>query len=233
MTTLHAGGKFDHEAYKVSGGLHGVGVSVRQRALRVARGRGPPRRQGLRSRRYERGEPESPISRRAAPTEQTGTTVTFKPDPQIFETHRVQLRHAGAAPARAGVPERAALRITITDERDRQGARASSYEGGIVEFVEHLNQGQERRSTRTPIYFQRARQRRQVGRVEIALQYNDGYAESVFSFANNINTIEGGTHLIGFRSALTRTINDYARRPNGLVKERRRRASAATTCARA
>jgi DNA gyrase subunit B len=210
LTKLHAGGKFDHGAYKVSGGLHGVGVSVvnaLSETLEVE-----IRRDGkVYEQRYRRGEPESPIQETGV-TDQRGTRVTFKPDGLIFETTAFSFDILSQRLRELAFLNRG-VRITITDERDRK-AHEFLYEGGIVSFVGHLNRA---KSPIHPdvIYLQGARDGVDV---EIAMQWNDGYAESVFAFANNINTIEGGTHLIGLRSALTRTINAYAV-ANGLVKK--------------
>ncbi len=210
LTKLHAGGKFDHGAYKVSGGLHGVGVSVvnaLSETLEVE-----IRRDGrVYEQRYRRGEPESPIQETGV-TDQRGTRVTFKPDSLVFETTEFSFDILSQRLRELAFLNRG-VRITITDERDRK-AHEFLYEGGIVSFVGHLNRA------KSPIhadviYLQGAREGVEV---EIAMQWNDGYAESVYAFANNINTIEGGTHLIGLRSALTRTINAYAV-ANGLLKK--------------
>src|SRR5215475_4886100 len=209
LTKLHAGGKFDHGAYKVSGGLHGVGVSVvnaLSETLEVE-----IRRDGkVYEQRYKRGEPESPIQETGV-TELRGTRVTFKPDALIFENIDFSFDILSQRLRELAFLNRG-VRITISDERDRK-AHEFLYEGGIVSFVAHLNRA---KSPIHPdvIYLQGARDGVDV---EIAMQWNDGYAESVYAFANNINTIEGGTHLIGFRSALTRTINAYAV-ANGLLK---------------
>ncbi len=210
LTKLHAGGKFDHGAYKVSGGLHGVGVSVvnaLSETLEVE-----IRRDGkVYEQRYRRGDPESPI-RETGVTEQRGTRVTFKPDGLIFETTDFSFDILSQRLRELAFLNRG-VRITITDERDRK-AHEFLYEGGIVSFVGHLNRAKSPIHTDV-IFLQGAREGVDV---EIAMQWNDGYAESVYAFANNINTIEGGTHLIGLRSALTRTINAYAV-SNGLAKK--------------
>jgi DNA gyrase subunit B len=210
LTKLHAGGKFDHGAYKVSGGLHGVGVSVvnaLSETLEVE-----IRRDGkVYEQRYRRGEPESPIQETGV-TELRGTRVTFKPDALIFENIDFSFDILSQRLRELAFLNRG-VRITISDERDRK-SHEFLYEGGIVSFVAHLNRA---KSPIHPdvIYLQGARDGVDV---EIAMQWNDGYAESVYAFANNINTIEGGTHLIGLRSALTRTINAYAV-ANGLTKK--------------
>src|SRR5215468_4323373 len=210
LTKLHAGGKFDKGAYKVSGGLHGVGVSVvnaLSESLEVE-----IRRDGkVYEQRYRRGEPEGPIQETGV-TDQRGTRVTFKPDALIFENIDFSFDILSQRLRELAFLNRG-VRITITDERDRK-SHEFLYEGGIVSFVGHLNRA---KSPIHPdvIYLQGAREGVDV---EIAMQWNDGYAESVYAFANNINTIEGGTHLIGLRSALTRTINAYAV-ANGLLKK--------------
>ena len=210
LTKLHAGGKFDHGAYKVSGGLHGVGVSVvnaLSESLEVE-----IRRDGkVYEQRYQRGEPDAPIHETGV-TDQRGTKVTFKPDSLIFEVSEFSFDILSQRLRELAFLNRG-VRITITDERDRK-AHEFLYEGGIVSFVGHLNRA---KSPIHPdvIYLQGARDGVEV---EIAMQWNDGYAESVYAFANNINTVEGGTHLIGLRSALTRTINAYAM-ANGLAKK--------------
>src|ERR1043166_3578922 len=210
MTKLHAGGKFDKSAYKVSGGLHGVGVSVVNALSETLEMEG--RRDGkLYFQRYHRGDPEAPIQETGV-TDQRGTKITFKPDPLIFETTSFSFDILSQRLRELAFLNRG-LRITIDDERD-QKSHEFLYEGGIVSFVQTLNK------TKTPIhpdvvYLHGTRDGLEI---EIALQWNEGYTESVYAFANNINTIEGGTHLVGFKSALTRTINAYAV-ANGLLKK--------------
>ncbi len=206
MTMLHAGGKFDHGAYKVSGGLHGVGVSC-VNALSEWLEVEVMREGGLYTMRFERGVAVSPL-RKVRSSSKTGTVVTFKPDSQIFEAVEFNWdilanRLRELAFLNAGV------RISLADERAEAEVRTEGffYEGGIREFVEHLNQGKQVYSD--VIYLDASRQGVQA---EIALQYTDAFSENIFSYANNINTIEGGTHLSGFQSALTRTVNNYARR---------------------
>ena len=208
MTTLHAGGKFDENSYKVSGGLHGVGVSV-VNALSVSLSL-EIRRQGKRfEQSYERGAPLAPL-KEVGEAEDSGTTIRFQPDPQIFSETEFSFdvlsqRLRELSFLNAGV------RIKIKDDRNDK-EHDFCYEGGIVSFVEHLN------SNRVPLHPEtlfisetRPLTERGSGEVgiEIALQYNDSYNEAVYSFANNINTVEGGSHLVGFRTALTRTINRY------------------------
>jgi DNA gyrase subunit B len=202
MTKLHAGGKFDRAAYKVSGGLHGVGVSV-VNALSETLEMEVKRGGKVYLQRYHRGEPETPIQETGV-TDQRGTKVTFKPDALIFETTTFSFDLLSQRLRELAFLNRG-INITIEDERD-QKSHAFLYEGGIVSFVQHLNKA------KTPIhaeviYLQGTREGIDI---EIAMQWNEGYAENVYAFANNINTIEGGTHLVGFKSALTRTINAYA-----------------------
>jgi DNA gyrase subunit B len=209
LTVLHAGGKFENSAYKVSGGLHGVGVSV-VNALSEWLELEIWRNGQVHQQRYERGNPTGVLFITGR-TEKRGTKITFKPDSSVFETtefsfETLSQRLRELAFLNAGVT------ITITDERD--GKRHEFlYEGGIREFVEFLNRNRTAVNEK-PIYMTGEVEIRPdvVITVEIALQWNDGYAETTYTFANNINTTEGGTHLSGFRSALTRTINQYASR---------------------
>src|SRR5512138_444363 len=202
MTTLHAGGKFGGSAYKVSGGLHGVGVSVVNALsewleVEVWTG-GKKHRQ-----RYERGKPTGELEE-VGKARRTGTQVTFLPDAQVFEERTFSWDILSNRLRELAFLNKG-LRIALTDERaDRN--EEFYYTGGIKQFVELLNENKDTLHPR-PIYMEAQRDETAV---EIALQYNDGYAETVFSFANNINTQDGGTHVIGFRSALTRTINNYA-----------------------
>jgi len=206
MTTLHAGGKFDTKTYKVSGGLHGVGVSV-VNALSEWCEVDVLKDGKLYSQRYEYGKPTGPM--KSAPAEAqakriTGTTTRFKPDGGIF-TDTVFHWDTLAGRLRELAFLNSGLVIRLTDLRTGKSAEYL-YKGGIVEFVKYLNQNKEVLHSK-PVFF--AREREGVA-AEIAFQYNDSYAESVHCFVNNINTIEGGTHLIGFRSALTRTLTTYA-----------------------
>ncbi len=206
LTVLHAGGKFENSAYKVSGGLHGVGVSVVNALsewleLEIWRGG------HVHQQRYERGTPTGALYITGT-TEKRGTKVTFKPDAKIFETvdysfEVLSNRLRELAFLNAGVT------ITIDDERDAKTHRFL-YEGGIREFVEFLNTNRVVVNEK-PIYMTGERDNIIV---EIALQWNDSYSETTFTFANNINTTEGGTHLSGFKAALTRTINAYATKNN-------------------
>jgi DNA gyrase subunit B len=209
MTTLHAGGKFDDQSYKVSGGLHGVGVSV-VNAL-SARLDVEVRRDGkVWTQSYERGVPTTPV-KGTGKSAKTGTRVTFTPDAEIFSELEfsfdvLSTRLRELSYLNAGV------RITLGDERAEKN-HEFHYKGGIKSFVEFLNQNKTTLHHR-PIFFSAERDGMVV---EAAIQYNEGYAENVFTFVNNINTVEGGTHLSGFRGALTRTINNYAQ-ASGLAK---------------
>jgi DNA gyrase subunit B len=210
LTKLHAGGKFDKGAYKVSGGLHGVGVSV-VNALSETLEMEVRRDGKVYEQTYHRGEPAAPV-RETGVTDQRGTKITFKPDALIFETTDFSFDVLSQRLRELAFLNRG-IHIRITDERD-QKSHEFHYEGGIVSFVQHLNRA------KTPIhpdvvYLQGAKDGVEV---EIAMQWNEGYVENVYSFANNINTIEGGTHLIGLKAALTTTLNSYAV-ANGLLKK--------------
>jgi len=206
MTTLHAGGKFDGQSYKVAGGLHGVGVSVvnylsEHLDLEI-------RRHGyVYQQTYKRGIPEEPL-KRLGQTDRSGTKVTFKPDAQIFEelvfsfdTLSQRLRELSFL--------NQGLEIAINDERSTKH-HTFHYKGGIASFVKHLSQNKHPIHPK-PIYFQ---EERDGVTIEVSFQYNDGYTETIFSFANTINTHEGGTHLSGFKAALTRSMNTYVGKAN-------------------
>jgi len=209
MTVLHAGGKFDSESYKVSGGLHGVGVSV-VNALSDWLDLEIWRDGKVYEQSYERGNPQGRL-KATGTTRKTGTKITFHPDPKIFPS--IQFSYDLLAQRlRELAFLNKGLRITLSDERTDKTAEFR-FTGGIVEFVRHLNRGKQVLHD-SPIYMEG---RRENVEMEIAFQYNDGYAENIFSFANTINTVDGGTHLSGFRSALTRTINYYANQ-YGLLK---------------
>jgi DNA gyrase subunit B len=210
LTKLHAGGKFDKASYKVSGGLHGVGLSV-VNALSESLEVEIKRDGKVYQQRYQRGVPQAPLEE-VGRSKERGTRVTFKADSQVFPSldfsfDMLSQRLRELAFLNKGV------RITIEDERS-QKKHELLYKGGIVSFVEHLNRAKTALHSQV-IYLQGEKEGVDI---EIAMQWNDGYTENTFSFANNINTIEGGTHLIGFKSALTRTINSYAI-DSGLLKK--------------
>ncbi len=215
LTVLHAGGKFGGSGYKVSGGLHGVGLSV-VNAL-SSRLTAEVRRDGIIYRQeYVNGDPVTGVEQVGTYGDDTGsgTTITFLANDQIFDTldynyDTLRGRMRELAFLNKGVA------ITVTDERtDPVQSKKYCYEGGIISFVEHLNKSKDVLHEDV-MYFEGSKDdpaRQQVASVEVAMQYNTDYNESVFTFANNINTVEGGTHLQGFRSALARSINDYARK---------------------
>src|SRR3954466_4369620 len=211
MTKLHAGGKFDSNAYKVSGGLHGVGVSCvnfLSEALHLEIWR-----DGVTyEQEYERGIAVAAL-KPSGKTRKRGTKITFKPDTQIFDTTEFSFDKLSERLREKAFLNKG-IRISIKDEREEtEKSHEFYYRGGIAEFVKHLNKNKSVLHDK-PIYFEK------VGdalSIEVAIQYNDGYDEKVYSFANNINTVDGGTHLSGFRSAFTRTINAYAQ-SSGLAK---------------
>jgi DNA gyrase subunit B len=211
LTKLHAGGKFDSNAYKVSGGLHGVGVSCvnflsETLKLEIWRDGSTYEQE------YHKGIPTTKLEQ-TGKTRKRGTKITFKPDTEIFDEtvfsfEKLSERLRQKAFLNKGV------RIKITDEREEnERAHEFYYKGGIAEFVKHLNKNKTVLHDK-PLYFEKISDQLSI---EVAIQYNDGYDEKVFSFANNINTIDGGSHLSGFRSAFTRTINAYAQ-SSGLAK---------------
>ncbi len=211
LTKLHAGGKFDKASYKVSGGLHGVGLSV-VNALAESLEVEIKREGKVYQQAYKRGEPQASL-KEVGKSKERGTRVTFKPDSKIFETTEFSFdilsqRLRELAFLNSGV------KITIEDERS-QKKHEFFYKGGLMSFVEHLNRAKAAVHPKV-VHFEGEKDGVEV---EIAMQWNDGYSENVFSFANAINTIEGGTHLIGFRSALTRTINSYAINSGQLKKD--------------
>ncbi|MEA2574612.1 MAG: gyrase subunit [Chloroflexia bacterium] len=210
MTTLHAGGKFDSGAYVQSGGLHGVGASVVNALSEWCRVE--VRRSGkVHMQEYERGKAKAPV-KVIGKSEETGTLTIFRPDTSIFDTVEfdydiLSQRFREMCYLNKG------MMITFRDEREGRDREMTFYfEGGVMSFVRHLNKNRKTVHPQ-PIYIER-----KVGTsyAEIALQYNDSFSESVFSFANNIHTVDGGAHLTGFRGALTRTLNDYARKANVL-----------------
>ncbi|AEE90222.1 DNA gyrase (subunit B) [Tepidanaerobacter acetatoxydans Re1] len=210
LTMLHAGGKFNSGGYKVSGGLHGVGVSV-VNALSSWMEVEVKRDGGIFYQKYERGKPVTDVIRKGD-TEETGTKITFMPDNEIFED-TVFSQDILTQRLREQAFLNRGIRIELFDERTGN-SNVFHYEGGIVSFVKYLNRKRDVLHEK-PIYMSAARDDMEV---EVAMQYNDSYLETVLTFANNINTHEGGTHLSGFRTALTRSMNDYMRKMN-LLKE--------------
>jgi DNA gyrase subunit B len=211
LTVLHAGGKFENSAYKVSGGLHGVGVSV-VNALSERLDLEIWRNENTHQQSYERGKPLSEL-KVTGTTKRRGTKVTFKPDAQVFEIIEFSFDTL-AGRLRELAFLNAGVTITLDDEREAAKNHRFHYDGGIVSFVEHLNKNKGVVNEK-PVYMHGNRDGVDA---EIALQWNDGYNPVEFSFANNINTHEGGTHLSGFRAALTRSINNYAS-ANNLAKD--------------
>ncbi len=213
LTTLHAGGKFGGKVYKVSGGLHGVGVSVVNAlsewlVLEVGRD-GKVYQQ-----RYERGIPVTGLEE-VGESSRTGTIISFSPDPEIFETVEFDFDTIAQRMREMAFLNRG-LRIEIKDERKEPPEQVVyKYEGGVIDFIKHINANKDPLHAR--IIYMSAEQN--DAQVEISLQYNKGYVENIYTFANNINTHEGGSHLAGFKAALTRVINDYARK-KGFLKEK-------------
>ena len=217
LTKLHAGGKFGGEGYKVSGGLHGVGVSV-VNALSESLVAEVKRDGKIFRQEFARGEPTTDL-KKVGPTKETGTTITFLPDLEIFDelewsSEILVTRLRETAFLTKG------LRIVLIDEREGEERHEFYAEGGIRDFVAYVNDSKDP-AHKHIVYFEGSTNgdTDESGQVEVAMQWNTSYVESVFSFANNINTHEGGSHLSGFKAALTRTLNDYARR-NGLLKEK-------------
>jgi DNA gyrase subunit B len=218
MTKLHAGGKFDSKSYKVSGGLHGVGVSCVNALSEVLQLEiwcdGYTWEQE-----YRRGVPQAPLEKAGKAGKKTGTKITFKPDPTIMDAHEFNYDTLSQRLRELAFLNKG-LTITLTDERVEPAKQHEfHYSGGIAEFIRHLNKGKAVLHEK-PIYIEGEKDLPNGGQLtmEVALQYNDGYSESIFSFANNINTVDGGSHLSGFRSALTRTINAYGQQA-GLFKD--------------
>ncbi len=211
LTKLHAGGKFDKGSYKVSGGLHGVGVSV-VNALSERLDIEIHREGKVYAQHYETGHPQKPLEV-IGKTDHTGTTVKFKADSSIFETEVYSFDILASRLRELAFLNRG-VNIALTDEREGGKTVNFHYEGGIVSFVEHINRAKGKVHNKV-IYL--AGHKNDVD-IEIAMQWNDSYSENVYSFANNINTIEGGTHLSGFRSSLTRTLNSYANANNMFKK---------------
>lgn len=206
MTTLHAGGKFDTKTYQVSGGLHGVGVSV-VNALAEKLDMEIKRDGGVYTQSFKRGKPASKLEK-IGKTRRTGTTITFRPDEEIFNEIEFNFEILSRRMRELSFLNKG-LKISILDERTEK-RHDFQYKGGIKEFVEYLNQTKTAINPK-PIYFESVKDDIVV---EMALQYNTSYAENIFSFVNNINTREGGTHLIGFKAALTRSINNYTSNRN-------------------
>ena len=217
LTKLHAGGKFDSNTYKVSGGLHGVGVSC-VNALSEAFHLEVWRDGSTWEQDYAKGIPKAPLERTGKSGKKTGTKITFKPDASIMDATRYNFDTLATRLRELAFLNKG-LKITLTDEREDPPKIAEfHFQGGIAEFIKHLNKGKAVLHDK-PICIEGEREMPQgLLTMEVALQYNDTYGESVFSFANNINTVDGGSHLSGFRSALTRTIN-AAGQGAGLFKD--------------
>ncbi len=215
MTVLHAGGKFDTNAYKVSGGLHGVGASVvnfLSEFLRMEIRRDG----GVYEQEYKKGIPVAPL-KKAGTSKRRGTKITFRPDSEIFTTTEYSFDRLSERLREKAFLNKGIM-ITIIDERsEAEKKHEFYYEGGIAEFVKHLNKNKNVLHSK-PLYFEKEPTPEDNLTIEIALQYNDGYDEKVFAFANNINTVDGGTHLSGFRSALSKAINKYSQ-TSGLIKD--------------
>jgi DNA gyrase subunit B len=224
MTKLHAGGKFDSKSYKVSGGLHGVGVSCvnalsERLELEIWRPEGDSGPSYTWQQEYACGIPKGPLTKMGKAGRKTGTRVTFKPDTSIMEVTTFNYDTLAQRLRELAFLNKG-LKIVLTDERvDPEKVTEFLYTGGIAEFIKHLNRGKSTLHDK-PIHFEAERELPNGGvlTMEVALQYNDGYSENVFSFANNINTVDGGTHLTGFRTALTRTINAFGQSA-GLIKD--------------
>jgi DNA gyrase subunit B len=210
MTTLHAGGKFDAKSYQVSGGLHGVGVSV-VNALAEKLDLEIKREGGVYTQSYQRGKPINRL-KKIGKTKNTGTKVTFRPDPEVFNSSDFNFDILSQRLRELSYLNKG-LTISIIDERSDK-RHDFQYKGGIKEFVQYLNQNKTVLNPK-PITFE---SQKEDVIVEMALQYNTSYSENIFTFVNNINTTEGGTHLIGFKAALTRSINNYANTYN-LIKD--------------
>lgn len=211
LSKLHAGGKFGGGGYKVSGGLHGVGISV-VNALSEWTIVDVYQHGKIQEISFERGNKTSDL-KEVGTTDRTGTTVRFKPDAQIFETTIFEFDVLKTRLQELAFLNKG-LRITLSDKRGEGRSESFHYEGGLVQFIEYLNEAKE---AITPSVISIDNTRDDVV-VDVALQYNDSYSETILSFVNNINTIDGGTHLSGFRTALTRTLNDYGRKA-GILKE--------------
>jgi len=211
MTVLHAGGKFDKNSYKVSGGLHGVGVSVVNALSEWCKVE--VKRDGkIYFQEYVRGVPKSPVKQIGTyKSDTTGTKVTFKPDREIFKTTKFNFDTV-AERLRELAYLNKDVTMTLKDENEGQ-EEVYRFKGGLIDFVKYLDE--QRTPLHKPIYIEGEKENTPV---EIAFEYSDSYSENIHTYVNNINTIEGGTHLVGFRTALTRTFNNYAAK-NGLIKE--------------
>lgn len=211
MTVLHAGGKFDKDSYKVSGGLHGVGVSVVNALSEKLTAE--VRRDGkIYFQEYHQGIPVDKVKQTGTyKGEQTGTTITFKPDREIFKTTKFNFETVAERMRELAYLNKEVTMI-LKDENDGQ-EETYRFKGGLIDFVKYLDE--QRTAMHKPVYIEGEKENTPV---EISFEYSDSYSENVHSYVNNINTIEGGTHLVGFRTALTRTLNSYAYK-NGLIKE--------------
>lgn len=211
LTVLHAGGKFDKSSYKVSGGLHGVGVSVVNALSEWCKVE--VKRDGkIYFQEYQRGIPKAPVKQIGTyKSETTGTKVTFKPDKEIFKTTKFNFDTV-AERLRELAYLNKNVTMTLRDENENQ-EEVYHFKGGLIDFVKYLDE--QRTPLHKPIYIEGEKENTPV---EIAFEYSDSYSENIHTYVNNINTIEGGTHLVGFRTALTRTFNNYAAK-NGLIKE--------------
>ncbi len=206
LTILHAGGKFDNDTYKVSGGLHGVGITV-VNALSEVLNVEIKREGAVWQQQYKQGDPQAPL-KSVGTSDKTGTKITFKPDGTIFEITEFNYETL-ASRLRELAFLNAGIRISLSDERTTK-KEDFYFEGGIKEFIDYINRTKNKLHA-TPIYFNAEKDGVQA---EVCMQWNDSYSESVFSYCNNINTIEGGTHLSGFKAAITKTINTYAQKGN-------------------
>ncbi|CAM4217993.1 DNA topoisomerase (ATP-hydrolyzing) subunit B [Bacillus albus] len=212
MTVLHAGGKFGGGGYKVSGGLHGVGASV-VNALSTELEVFVHREGKIHYQKYERGIPVADL-KVIGDTDQTGTITRFKPDPEIFQETTVYEFDTLASRMRELAFLNRNIKLTIEDKREHKQKKEFHYEGGIKSYVEHLNRSKQP-IHEEPVYVEGSKDGIQV---EVSLQYNEGYTNNIYSFTNNIHTYEGGTHEVGFKTALTRVINDYGRK-NSILKD--------------
>ena len=211
MTVLHAGGKFDKDSYKVSGGLHGVGVSV-VNALSEWLEVEVKRDGAIYTQKYKRGVPTGPVKEIGKTKKnETGTKVTFMPDGEIFKTTKFKFETLAERMRELAYLNKN-ITITIKDEEEDE-EEIFHFKGGLIEFVKYLDEN--RQTLHKPVYIEGEKDDTPV---EISFEYNDSYSDNIFSYVNNINTHEGGSHLVGFKTALTRTLNNYAYK-NKLIKE--------------